>query len=211
MSCEAALSQWLNQYQARYQQTLHECPRHYSDGEASACVQGDSAEPVQWSHVVREQAGSFDNVRTALALELHADIDAFYGSYWAGPLHFDAQWGVGELIQVWNDDDFARLQQNIIGHLMMKRKLKQPPTWFIGVTEQGEQMLCVKNDDGSVWLETPGEQPATQVADSLTELLQQIRPRVAPAVEYEVEERSDTAHPGLLVSLKRMWGNLVNK
>ncbi|MCH1924674.1 SecY-interacting protein [Shewanella sp. C32] len=210
MSCAVALSQWLAQYQQRYQQTLHECPRHYSQGEPSLCRQQDYAEPVQWCHVARTEAGSFDNVRQALEIELHQDIEAFYGSHWAGPLHFDAPWGVGELLQVWNEDDFARLQQNLIGHLMMKRKLKQAPSWFIGVTDS-DDMICVKNEEGSVWLERPGQEPSTLLAPSIEAFLQQIQPRVAPAVEYVEQEASSVDHPGIFASLKRMWHNLFGR
>lgn len=208
MSCAVALSQWLAQYQQRYQQTLHECPRYYSHGEPSLCRQQDESEPVQWCHVARSESGSFDNVRQALGIELHSDIEAFYGSHWAGSLHFDAAWGVGELLQVWNEDDFIRLQQNLIGHLMMKRKLKQAPSWFIGVTETGDEMICVKDEDGSVWLEQPGKEPSTLLAPSISAFLQQIQPRVAPAVEHVEEDMSAVSHPGIFASLRRMWHNL---
>ncbi|QSX32545.1 SecY-interacting protein [Shewanella avicenniae] len=209
MSCQTALREWLKEYSQSYQSELNELPRHYSAGEQSrAQLVEDEAEPVQWRFSDRDELGRFANIEQALSLSLHSDIEQFYGSVWAGPLHFDSRWGVGELIQVWNEDDFLRLQQNIIGHLMMKRKLKQRPTWFIGLLAAGEDMICVDNQDGSVWREKPGDEPSEKLADSIADLLQSVTPRVTSAVEYDWPDEQLTDHPGIITSLKRMWRNL---
>ena len=59
----------------------------------------------------------------------------------------------------------------MIGHLMMKKKLKQQPTWFIGVLGDGDEMLTVDNETGSVWIEIPGDKPKQKLADSLAEFI----------------------------------------
>ncbi len=117
-------------------------------------LQEDGEDPLLWQTIRREQPGSFANVSHALELPLHADIDEFYGQFFAAHLLFEADFGEGELLQPWSQDDFEFLQQNLIGHLMMKRKLKQPPTWFIGLLGQGDEMICVDNETGAVWRET---------------------------------------------------------
>ncbi len=120
---------------------------------------------------------------------------------------FDSKWGEGELLQVWNQQDFESLQQNVIGHLMMKKKLKQAPTWFVGVLGDGEQMITVDNEDGSVWIEIPGDRPKDKLADSLAEFIDALTPRVTPPVEPIVEEY--VAHPGIWQRMKMMWNDLI--
>ena len=49
-----------------------------------------------------------------------------------------------ELLQAWNEDDFDLLQQNITGHVLMKRKLKQASQRvFIGLTDQDDLLVTV--------------------------------------------------------------------
>ncbi|MGI3002913.1 SecY-interacting protein [Shewanella algae] len=212
MSCVQALEQFLSRYHQSYQSSLGEGPRYYARGEASPCVlQEDGEDPLLWQTIRREQPGSFANVSHALELPLHADIDEFYGQFFAAHLLFEADFGEGELLQPWSQDDFEFLQQNLIGHLMMKRKLKQPPTWFIGLLGQGDEMICVDNETGAVWRETPGELPSKKLADSLEEFLTLLRPRVAPAVEPVEPAMANVDHPGLWARMKLMWQHLFSR
>ncbi|MFQ6371282.1 SecY-interacting protein [Shewanella sp. YIC-542] len=211
MSCAVALEQLLDRYQRCYQSALGEFPRHYADGETSVCMLANEVDdPVQWQSVMRPEIASFANVEAALSLSLHPDIEPFYGRFFAGPVLFDAPFGCGELLQVWNEADFARLQQNIIGHLMMKQKLKQAPTWFIGVLDGQDEMLTVDNHDGSVWRERPGDVPCERLADNLADFLGQLSPRVSEAVRHQqlVDDHGGPDHPGIFTSLQRMWRNL---
>ncbi|MGL5359938.1 MAG: SecY-interacting protein [Shewanella sp.] len=215
MSCLPALNKFLQNYHQAYLATLGELPRYYPQGEPSLCIQGEfdalSSEAVTWLPVAREQPGSFANVEHALELKLWPDINVFYGHFYAAPVLFDSNWGTGELLQVWNSEDFAALQQNIIGHLMMKQKLKQPATWFIGLLDEGDRMLTVNNTDGSVWIEIPGELPSVQLAASLAEFIAALAPRIAPPVKHEDLPMPALAHPGIVASFKRMWHNLTGK
>ncbi|MGL4615048.1 MAG: SecY-interacting protein [Shewanella sp.] len=215
MSCLPALNKFLQNYHQAYLTTLGELPRYYSQGEPSLCIQGEyveaSTEAVSWLPVKREPPGSFANVEHALELTLWPDIHPFYGHYFAAPVLFDSNWGSGELLQVWNGADFDALQQNIIGHLMMKQQLKQPLTWFIGLLDDGEKMLTVNNADGSVWIETAGELPSEQLSHSLAEFIAGLSPRIAPPVKHEELPMPALEHPGMLASLKRMWHNLIAK
>ena len=215
MSCLPALDKFLQNYHQSYLSTLGELPRYYPQGEPSLCIQGEfdesSDEAVSWLPVKREQLGSFANVEHALELTLWPDINHFYGEYFAAPVLFDSPWGTGELLQVWNEADFDALQQNIIGHLMMKQKLKQPATWFIGLLDEGDKMLTVDNADGSVWVEIPGELPSAQLAPSLAEFIEALSPRIAPPVKHEELPMPALEHPGIFASFKRMWHNLIGK
>ncbi|RLV57870.1 SecY-interacting protein [Parashewanella curva] len=214
MSCLTALEEFFNRYHDFYQQALSEAPRFYPLGENSDCIigdyDGDLETVVQWKPFKRKQNVDFSNVESALSISLHHDINEFYGCWFSGHLFFDSKWGHGELLQPWNQSDFELLQQNTIGHLMMKQKLKQPLTWFVGVLEEGDQMITVNNEDGSVWLETPGEIPTQKLSDSISELLKNITPRVTPAEKPQsVDEHIE--HPGIFSSFKRMWNNLRGK
>ncbi len=217
MSCLSALEKFLSEYQQAYREKLGEAPRFYAQGEASEClIIGEASsereeDPVLWKAVNRSEPANFDNVAHALSLTLHPDINAFYGTKFAAPVLFDSDFGEGELLQVWNQQDFEYLQQNIIGHLMMKAKLKQEPTWFIGVLGDGDMMITVNNDTGAVYQETPGEEQTQKLADSLEAFLENIRPRVAPAVAPIEEPILDTQHQGLTARLKRMWHSLLGR
>jgi SecY interacting protein Syd len=215
VSCSSALDCFIKKYLNSYQDTLSEFPRYYPLGEASLCIQGtfdaNSDEIVFWQPVKRDNAADFSNVEHALNIQLHQDIHAFYGQYFSAPLPFTASFGDGELIQAWNQADFENLQQNVIGHLIMKQKLKQPSTWFIGVTGDDDQMLTVNNDDGSVWIEIPGQKQSTQIAPSLTEFLQQLSPLIKPPVKPIEETEIVADHPGIWQRIKTMWQSLRGK
>lgn len=215
MSSLPALTNFLKRYQETYQEQCDEFPRFYAQGEDSVCIvqETDLAEnkPVQWVSAVREEVGNFDNVASALDITLHSDINGLYGHFFSGPLMFNSQWGSGEVLQPWNQNDFECLQQNIIGHLMMKKKLKQPLTWFIGVMEEADTMITVNNEAGSVWIEKPGEVQSIQLANSVNDFLSQLTPRVTAAKMYdELEAGLDGAadHPGIWQRLKTMYQHL---
>lgn len=215
MSSLPALDIFLNDYQQAYLNKLGEPPRYYAQQQTSDCIIGDvdieTEEALQWKCIERPEVGTFSNVEHALELSLHNDINEFYGKYFAAPLLFDSLWGTGELLQVWNQTDFELLQQNVIGHLMMKKKLKQAPTWFIGVFDDEDKMLTVNNADGSVWVEIAGQAQSIKLADNLNDFIKALTPRVAPAVKPIEEAALVYEHPGIWQRMKTMWRNLIKR
>ena len=215
MSSLPALDIFLNNYQQAYLDKLGEYPRYYAQQQASECIVGDvdleTEEALQWKSVTRAEPATFANVEHALELTLHADINGFYGANFAAPLMFDSQWGAGELLQAWSQTDFEYLQQNIIGHLIMKKKLKQDPTWFIGVFDEEDKMITVNNSDGSVWVEIAGQVQSEKLADSVNEFISQLSTRVTPPVKLLEEEILAYDHPGIWQRMKIMWRNLLGK
>lgn len=173
MSVEA-LAAFHHRYLTCWQQSLGQDPVSDKPDHGPAETGRDSEGRALWQARPRDQAGQFDNVAKALEIELHPALTELYGHFYAGNLHFEAPFGQGELLQVWCDEDFAYLQENLIGHLLMKQKLKQPPTLFIGLVD--ELMLVLDNADGSVWLEVPGQAPHQKVAESLSDLLPELKP-----------------------------------
>lgn len=218
MSSLPALDDFFKVYFQSYMEKLGELPRYYPQGEDSDCLLDDDKDKVsalelsqQWKAIRREISGTFDNIDHALDMTLHPSINGFYGHYFAAPLMFQSVKGQGELLQVWNQNDFEYLQQNLIGHLMMKQKLKQSATWFIGVLNEGDQMLVVDNSDGSVWIEIPGQEPHEKLANSLDEFIGSLTPRVCPPVRSIEETMPELDHPGIWQRIKMMWRNLRGK
>ena len=216
MSCFTALEEFINKYHQHHQQTLNELPRYYPMGEYSKCIvddynSEDDEKFVHWKPVVRAKIANFENVEDALEIKLHQDINEFYGKLFSASVYFDSEFGCGELIQPWNDNDFELLQKNIIGHLMMKKKLKQAPTWFIGTINDSDKMITVDNENGSVWVEIPGNVPSEPLADSLELFFNKLR--VKPTIPEAPQQMVDLGldHPGIINSLKRMWQNLISR
>ncbi|GFD81356.1 protein Syd [Tenacibaculum sp. KUL118] len=131
---------------------------------------------VKWTPKGQAPKLSFDNVEEALSLQLHPDYCTYFTSYFSDNLKAKAPQGNCELLQVFNHEDFARLQQNLIGHLLMKERLKQAPTLFFGLTDEEDFILTLVNDSGEVALEQVGKEPAQILAPSLAEFLAQLTP-----------------------------------
>lgn len=131
---------------------------------------------VQWQPVLQQPAADFTNVEQALELVLHPDIITFYQTYYGAGLAAEHQRGKLALLMVWNSDDLNRLQENIIGHILMKRRLKQQETVFFATTEDDDILLSVLNSTGEVFLERVGQEVTEKLAANLAQFLSQLQP-----------------------------------
>lgn len=138
----------------------------------------ESSEHVTWLPVKRTGMADFSNLEKALDFKIHQDVISFYSAYWSNNL--DAKTGKGDLqlLQPWNQDDFERLQQNLIGHILMKRRLKQPETLFIALTDDDDFILTVDNISGEVMLEQVGLIPKEVIAPNLADFIQSLQPPI---------------------------------
>ena len=169
---------YLQTYQHRFQhlpitETIEDWP--------SVCEQGVHEEVFSlWCPIKVVEPLSFDNVESALEVSLHADIKQYFTTMFSDSLDANCAEGDLSLLFAWNKKDFERLQENIIGHILMKTKLKQKLTVFFAMTDDEDHILSIDNESGSVWVEKVGCEPHKKLADSLAEFLEQLTPRIPP-------------------------------
>jgi len=128
-----------------------------------------------WRPVKQDPAISFEGLSHALELDIHPDIQAFYGSFFSESFNASASEGELVLLQLWSPRDFDRLRENLIGHALAKRRLKHDFTVFIGTTDT-ELFLSIDNNTGCILLEEPGKKPLKQVDDNVTSFLNRLSP-----------------------------------
>ncbi|GGW73034.1 SecY-interacting protein [Alteromonas halophila] len=146
----------------------------------SPCYQQtrDDGKMVEWKPVKQTEHNSFANVEEALEVNIDRQYADFFTRYYSHNLLATAPQGSCELLQVWNQDDFQRLQQNIIGHVLMKRRLKQQATLFFALTDEEDTILSVLNDTGEVVVERVGKPPSDIIAPSLASFLEILTPQL---------------------------------
>ena len=145
-------------------------------GIASPCEDNTVDGLIFWTPKQRDEMASFDQVESAIELSIHEDVKTFYACQYAGDLRAKFEGKPLELIQVWSDDDLIRLQENILGHLVMQRRLKLSPTIFIGTTPNEMDLISVCNVSGEVIFETLGTQNRQVLAPDVVTFLTQLEP-----------------------------------
>lgn len=143
----------------------------------SPCENGavDEQGFIQYQAVARQPSANLNDLAKALEVEFPDSLNQFYGSFFSGPIQGQFDDHHIELLQVWNEADYDQLQQNITGHVLMKRKLKQADTVFIGLTEQDDLLITVLLETGQVCLEYVGKKPHHVLAESLEAFLASLK------------------------------------
>ncbi|ATF54875.1 SecY-interacting protein [Morganella morganii] len=171
-------------------QALHQFTRHYVGlwqektglppishdlyGIPSPCIIRTGDECVYWEPAEFTTHKHLQPVEKALDIQLHPDISEFYTQQFAGDMQAVFEDIQLSLVQVWSEDDFIRLQENLIGHLVTQRRLKLPPTQFIATLESEFDMISVCNLNGEVILETFGTTKRRVLAADTASFLSQL-------------------------------------
>ncbi|MDR0806128.1 MAG: SecY-interacting protein [Enterobacteriaceae bacterium] len=175
----SALTQFTSAFIECWQQeTGHEPASEQLYGVASPCIIKTYEESVLWLPQPFSAEPSLVNVERGVNITIREDATHYFTTQYAGDMN--ARFGELDLslIQVWSDEDFVRLQENLIGHLVTQRRLKLSPTLFIGTTASEMEMISLCNLSGEVVLEHFGTSKRETLAQSLDLFLQQLVPQV---------------------------------
>ncbi|THB85019.1 SecY-interacting protein [Pantoea allii] len=145
-------------------------------GVPSPCALEDRDQRVVWQPQPFSLPPTLDAIERAIDIQLQPSITDFYTTQFAGDMQ--ARFGENQLtlLQVWSEEDFLRLQENLIGHLVMQRRLKQSPTLFIATTESEQEIISLSNLSGEVILEQPGGKQRVILAETLEIFLKSLQP-----------------------------------
>lgn len=170
-----ALENFTRRYVDSWQQTTGGLPvSHALSGIPSPCVAGGQGDAIYWQPRPAAADQTLAGVERALSLGLQPSVQAYYCSQYAGDMPAAFAGEPLELVQVWNEADFLRVQENLIGHLLMQKRLRQTPTLSIGTTASELTIISVCNLSGNILREQVGgkqrEVPAVDLASFLTRL-----------------------------------------
>jgi len=178
-SVDDALSRLLERYVGLHRAAHGRPPRQpFDPAWPSPCQLGDADRDgfIEWLPVRRDIRADFTDLERALEQRLHPDLAVFLGTYYADVIEGRTAEGGVHLVQVWNDADFDRLVENLLGHALGKFRRREPLTVFFATTDEDECFLSVDNESGAVLLEIPGHPPIREVAAELAAFLDRVEP-----------------------------------
>ena len=143
----------------------------------SPCQVGEVVDDkIKWQAVKRDEKVNLNNIEQALEITLHPSIEALFCTAYSEHIPCEFEGHPIELIQVWNDQDFLMLQENMIAHFMMQKRLKKPASMFIASCSDEMQIISILNETGQVQLETLGKKQEAVLAESLEAFLEKLTP-----------------------------------
>ena len=178
MSVSTQLAQLHKEFSQKTLQNTGKYPLILHDKQwPSPCEVGsvDEQGNIQWQSVLQQPTGSLNDLAKALGVEFPSELSELFGYLYGGSILANIEGHQIELLQAWNADDFNLLQQNITGHVLMKRKLKQPETVFIGLTDQDDLLVTVLLDTGEVCLEHVGKKTHHVLAPNISAFLNALK------------------------------------
>ncbi len=145
-------------------------------GEAQLADVADG-EPTSWRPHLQPVNSHLGDLAKALEIDIHPQLETLFCRYYGHDLPASTDRGDLDILQAWNQDDFERLQKNLISHVLMKRRLKQPETLFFATTDQEDFIISIDVASGKVMLEQVGKVPKEELAEDLNSFIKTLRPR----------------------------------
>lgn len=135
-----------------------------------------NGENCNWLPVKRTPQADLMDLASALEIHIPAEFGAMFGRYFSLDLHAQHARGPVILLQTWNEQDYERLQKNLIAHVLMKRRLKQPDTLFFALTDHDDLVISLDVATQAVVLEPVGKEPKEVLSDSLSQFIAALSP-----------------------------------
>ncbi len=174
-----ALTDFTRRYCEAWQQANGRGPRSEElYGVPSPCITATGEDYVFWQAQPFVPHADLRGVEKALDIVIRQDIHDFYTTQFAGDMTVTLGERCFTLVQTWSADDFRRVQENQIGHLLIQRRLKLSPTLFIATLDSELDIISVSNVTGEVRLETLGTSRYTPLASGLGTFLAQLTPQI---------------------------------
>lgn len=179
LSVEQALANFSQRYVEAWKTKHNSLPINDElVGLASPCIDETRDLEISWQPIAREESIRLVNIEKGIELDLHDDFHAFYGAQFSADMTAKFEDMNIELLQIWSDEDLENLQGNMLGHLVMQRRLKLVPTLFIAVTDDEMEVISICNQSGEVILDTVGTKKRTVLAKTMAEFLEKLEPVV---------------------------------
>ncbi|MCL6744118.1 SecY-interacting protein [Kosakonia sp. R1.Fl] len=147
-------------------------------GIPSPCIISSTDKYVIWQPKPFVPERNVNPIEQAMEIVVQTPLHTFYTTQFAGDM--TARFGelTLTLLQTWSEDDFVRMQENLIGHLVTQKRLKLSPTLFIATLDSELDVISLCNLSGEVVKETLGTRQRTVLAPSLAAFLDQLEPVV---------------------------------
>lgn len=172
-SIDALMTRYENEIPVRYTEYIEE----WKSPIYGAVIDEDT---VEWTPCLQPEPLQFGKLESALELTFHDSVKALFSRWYAGDLALTYQDHLINLLQVQSAEDGDRLLENIAAHILMKRQLKQSETVFIGLAADNDDLLLsIDNQSGVVGLEWVGKDQHEVLAGSLSDWLDDCRPKVS--------------------------------
>ena len=175
---DVALDEFLLAWCAFQTENDHALQIEYDKDWPSAAVDTNvtHGEWAKWTPKRQTQNNDLSALTQGLEIMPNPQLQTFFTRYWSDNLAAQTPRGQLQLLQAWNPDDFVRLQENLIAHVLMKRRLGQRDTLFFAVTDDDDFILSVLNETGEVVLEQVGQEPIEVLAPDLASFISALHP-----------------------------------
>lgn len=172
-----ALKAFTTRYCDAWQQSYGTWPQSEElYGVPSPCIISSTDTLVTWQPQPFLPEQNVNAIERAMDIMVQPALRVFYTTQYAGDMQATFRGETLTLLQTWSADDFLRVQENLIGHLVTQKRLKLSPTLFIATLGSDIDVISLCNLSGEVIKETLGTRQRTVLSSDLADFLNQLEP-----------------------------------